>query len=628
MTKPPWNGTGKPFFNAWRLGLIGIFALSVLVYLPAIHGKPVWEDVELISGDGTGGTTLLGAFTHSFLASYYRPLTSASFVFDRLFADETTYYFHLTNILLHAFTAVLLSYLTLLITRRRVAGIAAGVFFAVQPAQLGAAAWIGGRTDVLSILFIVAFLTALVLYHKTAKTWWLAASAFAFLIAVLTKEQSFALLPAVPLSFFVFGSKKWREALALTVPFLLSGVVLFALSRLPGKPYFARGDFDSVQVPILTAADYGASFLVPTHASQLTFSLNPIWNIGWLLVGVAVIGAAVFLGMLLWKRSRPLAWVYFCAILLYVPVSNLVPVPSFWVAPYRMAETGLCAACLAGALTAFVVRKRRWVMGLVLTANLAACFYVTGIGTKDWSSGPRLNAEILEQDPHFIQSQIYTIDELAFRNDAAGALSEGNDLLSWLFGTPDWLSVINSSDLPAAQTVLVERLHTNFGKPTPELVAKIFSRQVQLLQAVGRRADAVAATREGLLFAGDDPDLNYQYGCQILATDRKEAIRRWEQTISLAPKNAACAALLGHEILKDGRYQEAADLLQRAADEMPAWGPAWLSLADARTGLGDYRGALQALDTASKENGDPNGIAERRTKIRSLMAHSRFAKLP
>ena len=139
------QASGKPFFNPWRLGLIGVFALAFVIYLPVLHGKPVWEDVQLMSGDGTGGRSFVDAFTHSFLAGYYRPLTSVSFILDRVLAGGATTAYHLTNILLHAATAVLLSYLTLLLTKRPLAGVLAGVCFAVQPAQLGAAAWIGGR---------------------------------------------------------------------------------------------------------------------------------------------------------------------------------------------------------------------------------------------------------------------------------------------------------------------------------------------------------------------------------------------------------------------------------------------------------------------------------------------------
>ena len=135
----------------------------MLIYLPALWGRPVWEDPALISGDGTGGTTLIGAFTHAFLGSYYRPLTSVSFFIDRHFADNTPYIYHQTSVLLHAATALLICWLTLLLTKKHLAGVLAGLCFAVQPAQVGAVAWIGGRTDVLSTFFIV--LTAVSYTH-------------------------------------------------------------------------------------------------------------------------------------------------------------------------------------------------------------------------------------------------------------------------------------------------------------------------------------------------------------------------------------------------------------------------------------------------------------------------------
>src|ERR1019366_5137207 len=121
--------------------------------------------------------TLVAAFTHPFLGHYFRPLTSASFVFDSSFAKQTPFFYHQTNILIHAITAVLVACLTLLITKKKVAGVLAGLLFATQPLQVGAAAWIGGRTDVLSAMFLAAFMVALVQYYEARKIGWLIVSA-------------------------------------------------------------------------------------------------------------------------------------------------------------------------------------------------------------------------------------------------------------------------------------------------------------------------------------------------------------------------------------------------------------------------------------------------------------------
>lgn len=627
MSEKPWIESGKPFFNAWRLGTLGIFALSVLMYLPDLWGRPVFEDPLLISGDGTGGTTLMGAFTHPFLSSYYRPLTSASFILDRHFADTTTSAFHVTNILLHAVTAVLIAYLTLLLTRKDLAGILAGVCFAIQPAQLGAVAWIGGRTDVLSTFFIVIFLTALLLYFKTGKTGWCVGSAAAFLLALLSKEQSMALLLSVPLGVFVFGSKKMRDAVVLTVPFLACIAAMVALSRLPAIPIYGNvGEFNGIQMPILTAADYASSFIVPTHSSQLTFSFHNFQGGIWLAVGVLALAAAAWLGVILWNRNRSLAWIYLCGLLLYLPVSNLIPIPSFWVGPYRMSETGACLACVFGAAGAYVFSSRRLVLSSALAANLALGGIVTWIGTHDWTSGPKLSEAVLKLDPYFVQSRLFMIDDLFYKHRNAEALASSDDLASWLFGTPDWTREAASGNVDRLRSSVISRLRTNFGKPSADFIARVVSRESKALLLNNRPKDAETVTRDGLFFAPNDADLNYEYGCEIMTKNRAQAIRYWETSLYNNPNLGPCQAMLGQARFEDGRYREAEPLLAKAAAQLPFWGQVWVDLADARVALRDYQGALRALDMASQAIYDKNAIARRRAKIQSLLNHPRVAR--
>lgn len=159
----------KRFFTNWRIGLIIVFVLSVVLYLPSTMGGAIWDDVDLISGAAFHGNTMKSAFTHPFLGHYYRPLTSASFVIDSWFAKETPFFYHQTNILLHSFAAVLVAIIAFQITRKPLAGVLGGLFFAAQPLQVGAAAWIGGRTDVLSAFFLAAFIPALIQYFHTEK---------------------------------------------------------------------------------------------------------------------------------------------------------------------------------------------------------------------------------------------------------------------------------------------------------------------------------------------------------------------------------------------------------------------------------------------------------------------------
>ena len=156
-----------PSFTAWRLSLIGVFVVAAVFYLRSLQGQAIWDDHMLISGEIFGGNTVRSALTHPF-ATYFRPLTALSFVFDSSYCHGNPFFYHQTNVLLHSFAAVLVSCLAFVLTSSRRAGIFAGLFFASQAMQVGAAGWIGGRTDALSSLFLAAFLVTLVQHIKTS----------------------------------------------------------------------------------------------------------------------------------------------------------------------------------------------------------------------------------------------------------------------------------------------------------------------------------------------------------------------------------------------------------------------------------------------------------------------------
>jgi len=435
----------------------------------------------------------------------------------------------------------------------------------------------------------------------------------------LAKEQTYALLPAVPASVFVFGDRKWRHAILLTIPFFFAGILWFGLSRIPGKPQGAMGDSFTVQLPILTAADYGAAFAAPTRLTSFLFSLSPIQNALWIVLGIAALAAAGGLGYFLWKRHPRLAWVYLCAILLYLPVSNFLPIPSFWVAPYRMAETGICLACLFGVAGAYAYRSRRFVLGIPLAANLAMAACASVGAEQVWHSSNGFNSTVLAYDPHFFQSGLAMVDSMARQKKTTAALAAQNDMICYMLSDPNWESDRSPAQLVAMKDSLHKALQTNYGWAGEGYIGGVMSRYINLLLILHRTQEAQSAILTALDFTPQDADLNYEYGWAVMSQDRAKALQRWELAMMQRPKFGQCAAVLGHERFKDGNYAEAAKLLALAGETAPTFGSLWVELADARVHIGDYDGALTALETASPNYADQNGLATRKARILALM---------
>jgi len=607
----------KRSLSTWPFALIGIFLFSIALYLPSLLGGAIWDDDDLISGAAFGKNTFISAFTKPFLGHYFRPLTSASFVMDSSFAKSTPFFYHQTNMMLHALTAVLIACLALCITQKQVAGILAGVFFAAQPLQVGAAAWIGGRTDVLSAFFLAAFMVTLVQYHQTKKAPWLIASTVTFFLAALSKEQALFVLPAVPLSVFVFGSKKWKDVWRLCIPFGIAVVVFVGLWIIDAPaPYTAKNSLlYAVTLSLRTAAHYGLALLTPNNPFLLTFTLENYRGFLWIAVGALLVGGLAYLMKGWWKEQRPLVWVTVCGLLVYLPISNFPPVPSFVVGPYRCAEAGTAAACVLGILCATAFTNKRYVLSSAFAANLLAAVVVSWWGIHQWNKPLSLFKTVANIDHHFLIGVGNYSHALEMEGRIDEELRWTNETLTWMFGTDKWIDLLATKKLDAFTPEITDRLRTNGGLPDRKALGWFISCYASGLAHAKRFPEAIVVEREAMMVGPKDARIHFAYGQLMLTNDRPEAIRQWEIALTLTPKYSACAAALAHERVVDHRYADAIGLLEPVMSDVGWDSGAWLDLADAKIGLHDLKGAATALVHAGEAIYVKKDEIEKRRKI-------------
>ena len=107
-----------------------------------------------------------------FSPDYYRPLTIGSYLLDRAIGGADPFFYHLSVVLIHAVTVLLVYALGRQIFGRNTAGmfgaVAAAALFAVHPIHSESVAWIAGRSDVLATCFLVA---ALVVHGRGRFSW-------------------------------------------------------------------------------------------------------------------------------------------------------------------------------------------------------------------------------------------------------------------------------------------------------------------------------------------------------------------------------------------------------------------------------------------------------------------------
>jgi tetratricopeptide (TPR) repeat protein len=169
--------------NSDWLRCLCLLLVGLIARLPALQGQRIWDDKYLVRDNPfiKSPLLILESFRHYlFLDSYsshYRPVQNISFMFDYFFWNTNEFGFHLTNVLLHIGSAILLYFLLRqlfaglllrrlsLLNRDRVAkrmpwishvAFLIAFFWAVHPVHSAAIDYISGRADSLAFFFAAA----------------------------------------------------------------------------------------------------------------------------------------------------------------------------------------------------------------------------------------------------------------------------------------------------------------------------------------------------------------------------------------------------------------------------------------------------------------------------------------
>lgn len=175
--------------------LLALPLLVLLAYVSALDCGFVWddrpvvlEDARVRSVDHWGGILTRPYGSDVALDPLYRPVVVFSYAVDRLVWGMEPRGFHLTGILLHLATCVLLYFTLGELADGVVAGLAA-FLFAAHPVHVEAVTWITGRSDLLGAFFAVL---AVYLYLRARasprRRWLLAGACVAYLLGLLAKE--------------------------------------------------------------------------------------------------------------------------------------------------------------------------------------------------------------------------------------------------------------------------------------------------------------------------------------------------------------------------------------------------------------------------------------------------------
>jgi tetratricopeptide (TPR) repeat protein len=273
------------------------------------------------------------AFSH-FSQCNWHPLTWLSHM-----ADYERYQLwpgghHLTSVLLHVATVLLLYIVLLRMTARRWPSAGVAALFAIHPLHVESVAWVAERKDVLSALFFMLTLAAYVSYVRRAfSVARYLAVVLCFGLGLLAKPM-LVTLPFVLLLLDYWplrraDSTSFRLILLEKVPLLVmaaaSSIVTWFAQRGAIKSIDHYPLQERVANAIVSYGGYLMRFVWPTDLTvQYPYVNNlPMWQIAAALLLLAVISAAA----IAWRSRCPyfvVGWLWYLGML--VPVIGLVQV--------------------------------------------------------------------------------------------------------------------------------------------------------------------------------------------------------------------------------------------------------------------------------------------------------------
>ena len=621
----------SPLPGGWLFGLF-LVLVTLLAYQPVWHAGFIWDDEHYVTENAllhsVDGLRLIW-FVPGATVQYY-PLTFTTFWLEYHLWGLHPLGFHLVNVILHSFNAILF---WVVLRKLRVPGawLAAGIF-ALHPVCVDSVAWVTERKNTLSGLFYLASLLAALKFWLPGESspqsvpaaaipqaansrvrpfyWWLA---LLFYVAALLSKTAAAPLPAVILLIIWWQQGRiTRRDLAGVLPFFAVGIALGlitvfverhigAAGREWDLSWLARGQVAGKDFWFYLAKvcwPYPLIFVYPhweTNASQV-FAYLPI---------MALAAGA----LLLWWQRKDWGRPFFVALLYYLALLALV-LGFINVFYFRysfvsdhfqyLALLGPLALIGAGLSRAFRFLGIGWrlpepVLAGILWLILGAltwrhCGNYTSLETV-WRATLAENPKCWLADSnlgHLLLSEGHADEALTLFNQAL-AVNPNDAMLQNNAGSALMRLGQSKAAFPHFEKAL--ELQPNY--------ALAYNNLGDYFLKSGQPAAAIRCLRKALVIEPTLTEAGYNLGDAFAQAGELDlAIQQWRKLLILQPDHVQTLNNLGNALLHQGRVAEAIACLKQAVENRPDYVDALNNLGSALIQSGRLNEAIEFLRKA------------------------------
>jgi Flp pilus assembly protein TadD len=552
-----------------------------------------------------------------FSPDYFRPLGVLSFISEISLLGFDSRFFHLINLLIHAFNAALVTLIAYRLWMHKDCSIAAvaGLLYGLHPVLIEGVAFISSRFD----LLLTSTLLLALLADGTFRNRWSRAALVggAYFLGALTKEMAAAFILVLPMwhiicehrrdivwwkilcrreNWAVYGAVVVTTILVILMRRMSLGYLLFPGARLS----INAGSFlqhilliARSLIEFVTIILWPFTTLTPIHYATLPFSVSEPRN--WLAVGSA---SGIILSLLwgFWRRSRP-ATLALAGVLSLLPVLNLRPLQlgggAFIAERFLVFPLALFILSSIDAIDSLFPRRfYRWIWMVWLTA----CIAVVQLTLPHWRDDEALWTWGSERAPLSEIPPVNLALQAAYQGHLEQALNYAQRAISL---KPDHGNAWNTMGFALHLLRRYPEAQSHFEQATKlePHVALYWSNLAGALREQGKFAQAEKILLEQTLRI--DPNLpmgHLNLGILYFRGSRPDlAAQPLQMALRLLPPN------------QKGEAQEFLDKLQQP-------GP-WFNFATKLLAQGDIVGTLRATDQAQVLGGSSLEVALLRSSV-------------
>ena len=240
-----WRSSWRALSSNRGLWALLFLLLTLVAYKPALNGPFFFDDEHFIVRNDMvhdlgrmsqiyKSNTTAGAFI---AGNFYRPNQQAVYaILYSMFGVTTSVPYHLTSILLHAVSGILLQAWLMMLGFGIIAAASGSLVFLLHPVQSESVAYISGMSDPIAMVFLLGGLicyTRGVLRRKTVDKRWLICAVLSFVMALLSRENAIVFAPIVcVLTLFLRRTEPrpdWRQQLKVLFIFCSLAAIYIAL---------------------------------------------------------------------------------------------------------------------------------------------------------------------------------------------------------------------------------------------------------------------------------------------------------------------------------------------------------------------------------------------------------------